>query len=315
MSGYHRPVMPAEVVAALAPARGGRYIDCTVGGGGHARCLLEAGGAEVRVLGIDRDPEALRAAAQALAPWADRVQLVRGCFSDTVAIAADTGFSGCDGVVADLGVSSHQLDEPGRGFSFSSDAPLDMRMDPEAGESAADLLARCDTGELTRILREYGELPRAGRLARAILRPPLPATTGALAERTRGALPARGRKHAPATLVFQALRIAVNDELGELDRFLDTLPAPLGPGGRVAVIAYHSLEDRRVKHAFQQAAVDCICPPRLPICGCGRSPQLLVPRRRAVRPSEQEVTDNPRSRSARLRWARRPDPAPPPEAP
>ena len=302
---FHRPVLASEVTDALVTAPGGRFIDATVGGGGHARALLEAAGPDARLLGIDRDDDALREATTALAPFGARVLLVHGRFSDATALARQHGFDGCDGLVADLGVSSHQIDDRGRGLAFDSDALLDMRMDRSAGESVAALLTRLDAPSLSRLLREYGEVRRPSSVARAILRQPLPTTPRALAERVGGSH--TGRRHHPATLVFQALRIAVNDELAELDALLAGLPAPLGPGGRIAVIAYHSLEDRRVKRAFTHAATTCTCPPALPICACETRPSLLLGSRRAAKATPEEQADNPRSRSARLRIATRPE--------
>ena len=302
---FHRPVLEAEVKAALVTAPGGRYVDATVGGGGHARIILEAAGPDARLLGIDRDGDALRAAAATLAPFGARALLVHGRFSEAATLAARHGFDGCDGLLADLGVSSHQLDEQERGFSFDSDAPLDLRMDRSTGEPAAALLARLDAGALARILRDYGEVPRALSVARAVLRGGPPATPRQLAARVGGRT--AGRRHNPATLVFQALHIAVNDELEELDRLLAGLPAPLGPGGRIAVIAYHSLEDRRVKQAFARASTGCTCPPRLPVCACGTRPTLRLVTRSAHKPTAAEVAANPRSRSSRLRVALRPE--------
>jgi len=275
-----------------------------VGGGGHARALLEAAGPGGRLLGCDRDPDALAAARAELAPLSDQVTLVHARFSQVGEVAARHGFDPCDGLLLDLGVSSHQLDDPARGFSFAADAPLDMRMDPSTGEPAAALLARLDVAGLARLLQGLGEVPHARAMARALLRDGPPRTTRELAERAAAA--GRGRRrHHPATLVFQALRIAVNDELAELDRLLAGLPSPLAPGGRVAVIAYHSLEDRRVKTAFARAATACTCPPRLPVCACGTRPSLRLVSR--CRPSPAETEDNPRARSARLRVARRPE--------
>ena len=298
-------------MAALVVRPGGRFVDGTVGGGGHARALLEAAGPDARLLGCDRDPAALAAAEATLSPFASQVTLAHGRFSDIAELAGRHGFDPCDGLLLDLGVSSRQLDDASRGFSFSADAPLDMRMDPDHGESAAELLARLDVPGLARLLADLGEVPRPRSVARTLLRGGPPGTTRELASRAAAALGGGGRRrrHHPATQVFQALRIAVNDELGELARLLAGLPAPLAPGGRVAVIAYHSLEDRPVKQSFVRAADRCECPPRLPVCACGRRPTLELDSRRPARPTPAEIEDNPRARSARLRVARRPEDA------
>ena len=309
--------MAPEVVAGLraGASAGGRFIDGTLGGGGHVRAVLSAH-PDARVLGVDRDPAALDEAGAALARdgLADRAVLVQARFSEIPEVAAQHGFVPADGLLLDLGISSHHIDAAARGFSFDRDGPLDMRMDPTSGESAAELLARLQPDELAVILRELGELRGAGRMARAILRDGPPRTTAELGERVERATPrsrgGRGRKGGlgPKGLrpkVFQALRIAVNDELGELDHLLAALPEPLTFGGRLVVISYHSLEDRRVKRAIDALSGGCTCPPRFPVCGCGAVSMLRAIPRRALRPSEEELQVNPRSRSARLRIAER----------
>ncbi len=310
MNQPHLPVMLAETLAVLAPRPGGLYVDGTLGAGGHAAAILNACAPDGRLLGLDRDPAALELAAERLGGLGGRVVLRRESFDRMGEAMRETGVGKADGILLDLGVSSMQLDQPGRGFSFRHDAPLDMRMGPE-GASAAELLADLDENALARLLREYGEEPFARVIARALTRArasaPI-ATTGRLAALVEAALPAaerRKRKLHPATQVFQALRIAVNDELGRLDRFLAGLPAWLTPGGRVAVISYHSLEDRRVKRALAGLARPCTCPPRLAVCACGRKPlvELLTPK--ALRAGAAEVEANPRARSARLRAAAR----------
>lgn len=291
----HEPVMTEEVVTALDPARGGLFVDCTVGAGGHARALLQAG-AE-RLLGLDRDAAALPAAAAALRPWADRVDLVHADFRTLDDVLAERGIGGIDGgALADLGLSSLQLDGEGRGFSFRFDAPLDMRMDRSRGPTAAELLRGADEAQLADVIHEYGEERYARRIARGLVaaraREPL-TSTGQLAEAVRRAVPRRGRQRIhPATRTFQALRIWVNRELEGLDAWVPAVCRRLRAGARLAVISFHSLEDRIVKRALrglaQQAGV-----------------AIRVLTRRPARPSEAEVARNPRARSARLRAAER----------
>lgn len=302
----HVSVLPGEVLELLAPRPGGIYLDGTVGGGGHARLILEASSPDGRLIGFDRDPAALAAAAAFLASFGERVTLCRGSFAEIDEQLAALGINQVDGILLDLGVSSHQLDTPERGFSFREDGPLDMRMDPAQPASAADLLARADAEELKRIFREYGEERWAGRIAREIVRvrgeTPL-VTTRQLAELVCRAVPGGyvpQRIH-PATRVFQALRIAVNGELDALAAGLAAAMRSLRPGGRLAVISFHSLEDRLVKQGFRAAANPCSCPPRLPVCVCGRTAEVRVLTPRGVRPAEAEIIANPRSRSAVLR--------------
>lgn len=299
--------MLAEVTAALAPRPGGLYLDATVGAGGHAAAILEASSPDGRLLGLDRDPGALELAGRNLAAYGERVSLVNATFDRLGEVQAARGQK-ASGVLVDLGVSSMQLDRPGRGFSFLRDEPLDMRMGQD-GPGAAELLARMTEPELARAFKELGEDPWARRIAAVVVRQrqkePI-ATTGRLARVVEEALPARERarrKLHPATLVFQALRILVNDELGMLDRMLAQVPDCLQPGGVLAVLSYHSLEDRRVKRAMAAWADPCTCPPDLPVCACGRRPLFTLPGKRARRPSAAEVAANPRARSARLRVA------------
>jgi len=297
----HVPVLLDEVVALLAPERGGLFVDATLGAGGHAEALLSRG-ARVRLIGIDRDPSALAAARSRLSRFGDRVTLVQGNFGDLDALLENRG--GADGILADLGVSSMQLDEPARGFSFRRDGPLDMRMD-SSGRTAADVLATSSVEELSRIFREFGEERMAAKIARGIVaerkRRPV-ATTRQLA-RIVSDQKGHREKIDPATRVFQALRIEVNQELVALARFLTAAVTRLNAGGRLAVIAYHSLEDRLVKEAFRRESGVCLCPPRLPACVCGARAALRVLTRRPLRPGEAEKRRNPRSRSARLRVA------------
>lgn len=308
MDHPHRPVLLAEALDVLAPRPGGFYIDGTLGAGGHAEAILEASAPDGRLLGLDRDFAALDLAGRRLERFGERVILVRDTFDNLAARLAGLGWPGADGLVLDLGVSSMQLDQAGRGFAFRQDAPLDMRMGSE-GETAAEVLARLDEKELSRVLRDLGEEPLAKRVARALVgaRALQPiATTGRLARLVEDAIPAKLRAQRgihPATLVFQALRILVNDELGQLDRFLAQAPRLLRPGGRLAVISYHSLEDRRVKRALAGYANPCTCPPRLAVCVCGRRPVFRLLGKKARRPGPEELAANPRARSARLRAA------------
>jgi 16S rRNA (cytosine1402-N4)-methyltransferase len=297
------PVLLDEVVSMLAPERGGLYVDATVGAGGHAAGLL-ARGHGARLLGIDRDPLALDAARRRLADFGDRVTLVEGDFADLDSILEGSAFAAPDGILADLGVSSMQLDEADRGFSFRRDGPLDMRMG-RSGRSAADIVATATVDELTRIFRDFGEERMAAKIARGIVaertRGPI-ASTRQLARIVAGQKGSR-EKIDPATRVFQALRIEVNQELVALARFLAAAVAKANGGGRLAVISYHSLEDRIVKDAFRRESGVCLCSPRLPTCTCGARMALRVLTRRPIRPSEAEQRRNPRSRSARLRVA------------
>ena len=285
----------------LEPERGGFFVDATVGAGGHAEFLLERG-TEIRLLGIDRDPDALALAGERLARFAQRFELVAGDFADLDALLA--GRLPAAAILADLGVSSMQLDRGERGFSFRRDGPLDMRMGP-AGRTAADIVATASVDELTRIFRDYGEERMAAKIARGIVaertRGPIQ-TTRQLARIVAGEKGSR-EKIDPATRVFQALRIEVNQELVALGRFLAAAVARLKPGGRLAVISYHSLEDRIVKDAFRRDSGVCSCPPKLPTCICGARAALRLLTRRPIRPGEAELRRNPRSRSARLRVA------------
>ena len=292
----HRSVLLEATIAAIGPCSGQRYLDCTLGGGGHSEALLQQSGPDGLVVGIDRDPQALTAAGKRLAPFGERFQPVRGCMGDMATLAES--WAPFDGIVMDLGVSSPQLDHPDRGFSFQHDGPVDMRMDPDQPTSAAALLERIDEAELTRILRHYGEEPRARRIARAVLAGRPWTSTAALASCVERASGYRGSRTHPATRTFQALRIAVNDELGELERALDASVQLVRPGGHVAVISFHSLEDRMVKHHFRAAAGK-----KTPRDAFGNP--IEAPLGRLVHPrgitGKQADPENPRARSARLR--------------
>ena len=304
----HRPVLLDECVEALNVKPGGVYVDGTLGGGGHSEaiCRRLRGG---RLIGIDRDETALAAASERLSGF-ECFTPVRGNFRDVAAILAGLGINKIDGMLLDLGVSSPQLDEASRGFSYMADAPLDMRMDASSGATAADLIAGADEEELARIFFEYGEERYSRRIAAAIVRKRAEApieTTGELVEIIKGAMPAaalREKQH-PAKRVFQALRIAVNDELGALEELLDTAPDLLAPGGRLAIISFHSLEDRLVKNAIRKRERGCTCPPDLPVCVCGFVQTLRSVGRQPVTAGEAELKINPRARSAKLRVAER----------
>jgi len=302
-AGYvHEPVLAREVVELLRPAPGMVILDGTLGGGGHSGLLLEGG---ARVIALDKDPRALASASARLARFGEAFRAVRADFRDAPAVLSALGLDGVDGALVDLGVSSPQLDDPSRGFSFQRAGPLDMRMSEE-GETLQGLLRRIDVRELARILHQYGEEPFARPVARAIkaaVERDETLDTARLAEIVAGAIPRKAwpRRIHPATRTFQALRIAVNDELGALAAWLDGLPALLHAGGRAAAIAFHSLEDRMVKERFRALTQACTCPPDLPVCACGARAGFAAVTRKAVQASEDEVARNPRARSARLR--------------
>jgi 16S rRNA (cytosine1402-N4)-methyltransferase len=310
MDLFHIPVMVREVVASLRCRAGAIYVDGTVGGGGHAETILRNTSPDGFLIGIDADGEAIGEAERRLAPFGDRKILVRGNFADMETILAEKSIDKIDGILLDLGVSSHQLDTAERGFSFTLDAPLDMRMDRNGRKSAADLVNTLPWQELAGIIRDYGEERMAGRIARSIAKAredsPI-RTTADLAGVVLRAMPAEAarQKIHPATRTFQALRIAVNDELNQLKKAMAGGMERLGPGGRFSVISFHSLEDRIVKNAFRNGEKGCMCPPDLPVCACGKKPTLKVLTRKPVVPGDEEIRDNPRSRSAKLRTAER----------
>jgi 16S rRNA (cytosine1402-N4)-methyltransferase len=300
---HHATVLTEEVARLFSPLEGVLVLDGTLGGGGHAEALLAAG---ARVLGLDRDPRALVASSARLSRFGDRFACEEAPFGSAREVLDRRGIASVDRLLLDLGVSSPQLDEPERGFSFSKEGPIDMRMGTD-GESAFELLSRLDEDELAAVLEEYGEEPFARRIARAIKRAPPRTTTTELADLVGRAIPRKAwptRIH-PATRTFQALRIAVNRELEQLDTILARLPELLGPGGRAAVLCYHSLEDRRVKQAFRDLQGRCTCPPGLPVCACGAKGTFRALNRKAVHPTDEEIARNPRARSARLRAVER----------
>ncbi len=305
----HLSVMPEEVLHWLQPVVGGIYLDGTLGGAGHSRLILEAA-MDSRLMGLDRDPAALQKATEILASYGDRVSLHHATFDQAGQVLQQLGLDGLDGMLLDLGVSSHQLDTPERGFSFRYDAPLDMRMNPTVGVTAADVVNQTEEAELVRIFFEYGEERYSRRIVRKIvaLRQESALTkTGELAELVRQVVPG-GRQPSrihPATRVFQALRIYVNDELGQVERGLEAGISLLKPGGRLVVISFHSLEDRIVKHLFREKAKGCICPPRLPVCQCNNTPDVKILTRRGIKAGDDEVGRNVRSRSAILRVVER----------
>ncbi len=309
----HVPVLLREVLEALRPERGGLYVDATLGLGGHAEAILDASPA-VRLVVIDRDPDALAFAGERLGRFGERFVAVEGRHEELALHLDRLGLSEVDGVLADLGVSSMQLDRAERGFSFMKDGPLDMRMGP-TGPTAADLVAELPAEELARIFRDFGEEPRARAVARAVVetRESAPIrTTGelrALVAKAVGGRREEGKD--PSTRVFQALRIATNRELIELERFLDDAISRLSLGSRLAVLSYHSLEDRIVKNVFRDRSAGCSCPPSFPVCVCSRRRVLALVTRKAVRPSPEEVLANRRARSARMRVAERVAPGPP----
>ncbi|HEX7221751.1 MAG TPA: 16S rRNA (cytosine(1402)-N(4))-methyltransferase RsmH [Candidatus Limnocylindrales bacterium] len=312
MKEGHQPVLAEEVVSMLAPAPGSLQIDATLGGGGHTERILEATDPDGRLLGLDADGAAIaRVESRLRARFGDRLVLRQANFRELGDVAPAAGFGAVDGMLFDLGLSSFQLGDTERGFGFRAGGPLDMRFDAGRGVPASELLATLDAPELTALFRRYGEEPHAGRIARAIVE-----TRGAarietaedlatIVERVvpRPAGP-RGRIH-PATRVFQALRIAVNEELDALAEALAAAIELLRPGGRLVVLSYHSLEDRIVKRFIDAERKGCICPPSIPVCVCGRTPRLRLVTRPSLTPTDAEIATNPRARSARLRAAER----------
>jgi len=302
---WHQPVLLQETVRYLAVRPGGVYIDCTVGEGGHASAVLQAALPGGRLLGVDLDPMALAGARRRLSRYEGSYTEATGSYSRLRDIAFALGFVAVDGVLMDLGLSSLQLQASGRGFSFQNDEPLDMRFDPD-GTLTADLIVNTySADQLASILSRFGEERRARAIARAITHSRPIESTGRLAKLVEAVSGGRrGRVH-PATRTFQALRIAVNTELDNLPGSLEQAIGTLNPGGRLVVISYHSLEDRIVKETMSREARDCICPPRIPVCVCGHVASVKLVSRKVIPPSQEEIRDNPKSRSARLRVAER----------
>ena len=308
MEFQHKSVLLQECIDALNIRPDGIYLDGTLGGAGHssqiARRLTEGG----RLIGVDRDRTALAAAKERLAPYADRVTLVHSNFAEIDAILDSLGIPAVDGMLFDLGVSSPQLDDASRGFSYMADAPLDMRMDKDDALTAGEVVNTWPQGELRRILYDYGEERYAPQIAAAICRAREKApveTTLELVDIIRSAMPAQAlrEKQHPAKRSFQAIRIAVNDELGAVSRMMQAAVGRLNPGGRLAVIPFHSLEDRIVKSEMQQAARGCTCPPEFPVCVCGKKPLVKLVTRKPIVSGPAELEENPRARSAKLRVA------------
>ena len=312
MKAEHLPVLAEEVMLMLAPAPGSLQIDATLGGGGHTERILEANHPDGRLLGLDADGTAIaRVQARLGHRFGDRLVLRQANFRELATVAPDAGFALADGCLFDLGLSSFQLADTERGFGFRAGGPLDMRFDPARGVSAAELLATLDADDLTALFRRYGEEPKASRIARAIVdaRRTAPVATAeelaTLVERVVPPNPRAPRRTHPATRTFQALRIAVNEELEALEAGLAAALDLLRPGGRLVVLSYHSLEDRIVKRLFQAEQRGCVCQPEVPICVCGRIPRLRLVSRPSMTPSAAEIAANPRARSARLRAVER----------
>lgn len=301
----HVPVLLAQTLTGLNLQPNASAIDGTLGGAGHAEGILQLIGPDGRLLGLDRDPEAVARARSRLSPFDKRAVVVQASFEEMAAVADREGFAGVGAVVLDLGISSWQLDDPERGFSFQTAGPLDMRMDPNASLSASEIINTWPQEELADTIFRYGEEPKSRRIARAIIAARPLTTTDKLAEVVRRAVGGPHTRIHPATRTFQALRIAVNDELGALERALPQAVALLAPGGRLAVISFHSLEDRIVKQFIQQESRDCICPPDFPVCRCGHRATIRPVNRKPIQADEAEIADNVRSRSAKLRIAER----------
>ena len=302
--GPHRSVLYQPIINALSPRSPGRYVDATVGAGGHAWGILKASAPHGRLLGLDLDPQALEIASQRLAEFSDRVTLVQASYTTLSKQIERLGWPDVQGIVIDLGVSSMQLDQPERGFSFQTEGPLDMRFDPNQPLSAETVVNEWSEQDLADVIWKYGEERQSRRIAKAIVRDRPFHTTRELAETISRAVGGRkGARVHPATRTFQALRIAVNDELQAIETVLPQAIAALAPGGRLAVISFHSLEDRIVKQTFRQESRDCICPPDQPVCTCGHKATIVEVTRHPIEAGPEEIETNPRARSARLRIA------------
>lgn len=309
---HHTPILLTESLAFLSPRPGGVYLDGTLGAGGHAEAILEASAPDGRLVGIDRDGEAIEAAGRKLARFGERFAPIHGDFRDAPRLLRELGVDGIDGAILDLGVSSHQLDCPRRGFSYGADAPLDMRMDQRGGATARDVVMNRTQAELADLIRNYGEEKWAGRIALFIARAREKApieTTGQLVDIIRAAVPAGARRTGPhpARRTFQALRIEVNGELAGLGEAAEAIARMLRPGGRLCVISFHSLEDRAIKSALRRMENPCTCPRSAPVCVCGGKPVGRAVPRGAVTPGDCEIEANPRARSAKMRGFERND--------
>ncbi len=303
MDAPHVSVLYKEIIHAMQPKSGGRYVDGTLGAGGHAYGILEASAPHGQLLGLDLDPAAIALATERLQLFAGRAIIRQDSYAEVSSVLRELGWDAIDGMLLDLGVSSMQLDTPERGFSFLHDAPLDMRFGPGILVSAADLVNTLEEHALSEIIYRYGEDHNARRIARAIVRGRPFHTTSQLAQAVAAAGGARDQRIHPATRTFQALRIAVNEELRSVERVLPEAITALKPGGRVAVISFHSLEDRIVKEIFRRESTDCLCPPRQPVCTCGHKAAIKEITRKPVTPTDAEIEHNPRARSAKLRVA------------
>jgi len=303
MQPPHLPVLYHQIILALRPKSPGRYIDATVGAGGHARGILEKSSPDGCLLGFDLDPQALEIATQRLSDYSGRFTLVHASYTTLLDQLQAAGWESSHGIVIDLGVSSMQLDKPEKGFSFLKDGPLDMRFNPHQGTTAAELVNTLAEAELASLIYRYGEERQSRRIARAICQNRPFMRTQELAEVIARAAGRQAEKIHPATRTFQALRIAVNGELAGLEAFLPQAVRALSSGSRLAVISFHSLEDRIVKQFFRKESTDCLCPPTQPVCTCGHKASIVEINRRPILAEEAEVKENPRARSARLRVA------------
>jgi len=303
MQPPHLPVLYQQIILALRPKSPGRYIDATVGAGGHARGILEKSSPDGCLLGFDLDPQALEIASQRLSDYSGRFSLIHASYTTLLDQLQAAGWESSHGIVIDLGVSSMQLDKPEKGFSFLKDGPLDMRFNPHQGTTAAELVNTLAEAELASLIYRYGEERQSRRIARAICQNRPFMRTQELAEVIARAAGRQAEKIHPATRTFQALRIAVNGELAGLEAFLPQAVRALSSGSRLAVISFHSLEDRIVKQFFRKESTDCLCPPAQPVCTCGHKASIVEINRRPILAEEAEVKENPRARSARLRVA------------
>lgn len=297
----HRPVLYQQTIEYLAPKSPGLYLDCTAGAGGHSEGILQVSSPKGLLLALDLDPLAISLTQSRLAPFGERATIVQASYIDAARILQQIGWSALDGILMDLGVSSMQLDQQDRGFSFRYDAPLDMRFNPDKGPNAADLLNSLSEKDLADLIWRYGEERFSRRIARKIVENRPLRTTFQLAELVRSASGASKGKIDPATRTFQAIRIAVNDELNVIEKAIPSLIAILKPKGRLAVISFHSLEDRLVKQAFKRESIDCLCPPEQLLCTCGHQASVKILTNKPITASEEEIEGNPRARSAKLR--------------